>query len=112
MVTFSWITAKENFLLRLEDEVFTSHSDTVARVSVDGKDYRLVSPAGSARLRKARAGRARADTLGAKIAALPVSQRTKDDVYLAACRLDGFRHVGRLRLMLRLRGYLRHLWRY
>lgn len=113
MVAFSWTTARENFLLRLDDDGgFTTHSDTVARVSVAGKDYRLVSPAGAARLKKARAGRSRADALAASINALPVRQRLRDDVYLAACRLDGHKKMSRLRLWLRMRGYARKLWKY
>lgn len=110
---FSWVSNRENFLLRLtEDGAFEPHSDLVARARVDGVEYRLVVLAATARLRKARAGRARADLIRPQIRALPISPRAADTLYLMALHADGVRGRERIAAWARFRGILRHLWKY
>lgn len=113
MTTFQWVSHRDNFLLRPTPEgLYQPHSDLVARVKADGLDFRLVVLANMAYLRHARPGRARATLINAKIRDLPVSPKAKDDLYLAALHADGARGIGRTKMWLRLRGRVRHLWRY
>ena len=107
MTTFKWISARENFLLRVtSDGFFEPHSDLVARVTTPGVDARLVVMAGTTRLRRARPGRARASLLRPLLSGLSISLRDKDDLYLAAIHADGAPRVGLTRVWLRLKGRL------
>lgn len=102
----------DNFLIRPVDEGFTSHSDMVAKAYVGGKHYRFVHIAGSAMLRKLRPGRGRADFLRPAIQNAGLAPKESDDLYLELLRNDGAKKRGLTKALLRLRGYLRHQWRY
>lgn len=113
MTTFAWVSHRENFLLRpTADGLYEPHSDLVARVRGDGFDVRLVVIAGTARLKHARPGRARAALMRPKINDLPASPKVKDDLYLMALHADGARGLRVTKVLLRVRGCLRHLWKY
>jgi hypothetical protein len=113
MIGFEWVSHRDNFLLRMEgDGCFRPHSDLVARIRVGKLDKRLVVLADSARLRRARRGRARAALMLPQIANLPASPKDRDDLYLEALRQDGAPHRWASKLYRRVRGYLRWQWRY
>lgn len=91
-----FITAKENFLLRLRDDgLFETHSDTVARFwAIDGSVTRLWAKDGTT-LRRAKPRRARADAFRAAGAT--------DEQYLAVLAADGAKRLWLTSALLRVR---------
>ena len=116
---FKFITAKQNFMPRPSDDGdgWLLNSDVAARITVRRDDrepsYGVVVPAGSVQFRRLPPpSKARAVTIRARLYALPLSLKEKDDAWLAALHSDGYRRLKLETFKVRLRGYLTKLWRY
>jgi len=115
MTIFVWKSAKENLLFSpaFGGRSWSQHSDIVAHVSADGVQKRIVIPAGTIEYRRLPPpSLARALAVRPLIYGLNISPKSKDDLYLAAMRSDGAGRIRLRRTALRVRGYLRHLWKY
>lgn len=104
----AWVTHRQNFLLRLRDDAgYETIGDTVTKGTMaDGRQFRLVSPAGSM-IHKPRPRRSRARLMLPHIRALPCSRKEQDDLYLDLLMLDNAKRRRLTRALLRLSGRLR-----
>ena len=110
---FEFVTSRRNFMIYLtDDEYYSVNTDVVAKGHVNGKDFRLIVPGGTVKLKKLRRNRDRISVLKPCLYALTCSRKSKDILYLQALEQDGANHVWATKLWLFIKGYVIHQWRY